>query len=106
MKGIFEGFDVNKELLDVFGKLVETVKKYDCLRVLIDASDLDYEISNFQKYKIGDYISKIFRKELIRIACLRCSDKKDDFTEIVATNRGAVFKLFNDKKEAINWLKD
>jgi len=106
LKGDFTGFEIDKELIDVFYKIEESVTRYNCFKVLIDATELDYKIRTNERYKIGEFIANLYRKNFIKIACLRCSDKKDDFTEIVATNRGAVFKFFIDEKEAINWLKD
>jgi len=106
VKGVFKHSEINSELIDVFGKMVESVKQYDCFRVLLDTRELDYEINVLERFKIGEYISKIWRKEFIEIACLRCADKTDDFTETVATNRGSVFKFFNNEKESIDWLKE
>jgi len=106
LKGVFKGFEIDKEIIDVFYKIEESAKRYDCLNVLLDATELDYEIDNTERYKIGEYVANIYRRNLIRIACLRCSNMKDDFTEIVAVNKGAIFKFFNDEKEAVNWLKD
>ena len=106
LKGDFTGFEIDKELIDVFYKIEESVNRYNCFNVLLDATELDYKIRTNERYKIGEFIANLYRKNFIKIACLRSSDKKDDFTEIVATNRGAVFKLFNNDKEAIKWLKD
>lgn len=106
LKGTFQGLKIDKEIINVFSKIVESAVKYDCLRILLDAKDLDYKIDNIERYKIGEYIANIYKKNLIRIACLRCVNINDDFTEIVAKNRGANFKFFNDELEAINWLKN
>jgi len=99
LKGVFKGFEIDKEIIDVFYKIEESSKRYDCLKVLLDATELDYEIDNTERYKIGEYVANIYRKNLIRIACLRCSNMKDDF-------KGAIFKFFNDENEAVKWLKD
>lgn len=58
-----------------------------------------------ESFQIGEYLSKAYKSNLIKIACLRETSKKDDFTEVVANNRGADFKLFNNEKDAIKWLK-
>jgi hypothetical protein len=105
INGVFSGLDIDTKILDIFHKVVEYAEKYNCFRVLLDATELDYEIGVDEEYKIGEFIANIYRKNLIRIACLRTSDKKDDFTEIVAYNRGASFKFFYDENEAVNWLK-
>jgi len=33
VKGVFKHSELNSELIDVFGKMVESVKQYDCFRV-------------------------------------------------------------------------
>ncbi len=106
LKGLFQDVGIDKEIINVFSKIVESAMKYDCYRILLDATELNYEIDNIERYKIGEYIANVYKKNQIRIACLRCLNMKDDFTEIVATNRGAYFKFFNNEKEAINWLKN
>ena len=106
LKGIFQDVEIDKEIINVFSKIIESSMKYDCFRILLDATDLNYEIDNIERYKIGEYIANVYKKDHIRIACLRSLNIKDDFTEIVATNRGAYFKFFNNETEAINWLKN
>ena len=59
-----------------------------------------------QKPKTKGPHKRHYNIEMIKIACLRNKNKRDDFTEIVARNRGANFRLFTDEYEAINWLKD
>jgi hypothetical protein len=104
IKGIFENLNFNKELLEVFYQIEDSSNRYDCPRVLLDATCLDYNITDMDRYKIGDMIAKIYKKKLIRIACLRCENIINDFTEIVAYNRGAYFKFFKYRDEAIKWL--
>ena len=106
VKGVFQSLDIDRPLIDVFYEIVESADRYDCFKVLLDASELDYQIETIQKNKIGEFVANICNKNLIKIACLRNSIHIDDFTELVARNRGADFKFFDDEKEAINWLKD
>jgi len=106
VKGVFQGLDIDRQIIDVFYELVGSADRFDCFKVLLDASELDYQIETIEKNKIGEFIANICNKNLIKIACLRSSVHIDDFTELVAHNRGADFKFFNDEKEAINWLKD
>ena len=106
VKGVFEKSDFDKELIDVFYKIEESANDFNCLRILLDATELEYNISDTERYRIGDMIANMFNKNLIRIACLRCRNIINDFTEIVAFNKGAVFKFFNDEKEAIKWLSE
>jgi len=105
VEGVFENSNFNKELIELFYMIEDSAFKYNCTKVLLDAKDLDYNINDFDRYRIGEMIASFYKKNFIRIACLRCKDIINDFTEVVAYNRGAYFKFFNDKKEAINWLK-
>jgi len=104
VKGVFENSNFNKELLDVFYTIEDSSNRYDCPRVLLDATNLDYNISDIDRFRIGKMIAEIYQKNLIRIACLRCENIINDFTEIVAYNRGAYFKFFKDRDDAIKWL--
>ena len=103
--GDYSGADFDLDLKDAFNEVVESAKRLNSASVLLDIRKLDYNIDVLERYKIGEAISDIFRKNLIRIACLRCSDNDDDFTEVVANNRGAIFKFFVKEKDAIKWLK-
>jgi hypothetical protein len=103
--GDYNGLDFDLDLKDAFGKVVESANRLNSTNVLLDIRKLDYKIDVLERYKIGEAISDIFRKNLIRIACLRCSDNNDDFAEVVANNRGAIFKFFAKEKDAIKWLK-
>ncbi len=102
LKGEFPGL----KILDGFDKIIEASEKFDVKNILLDIRNFDYEISGIESYHIGEYISNKYGINMIKIACLRNKNKQDDFTEIVARNRGANFKLFTDEYEAINWLKD
>ena len=106
VKGVFQKFDIDRSLIDVFYEIVESADRYDCNKVLLDASELDYKIETIEKNKIGEFVANFCNKNLIKIACLRNLVHIDNFTELVAHNRGADFKFFNDEKEAVNWLKD
>lgn len=106
LKGIFDGLNIDNEIINIFQEMLENVKKYNCKRVLMDTTKLEYDIITSEKHKIGEFVANICNKNMIELACLRNLDKIDDFTEIVATNRGAKFKFFKDEKKAISWLKN
>jgi hypothetical protein len=102
LKGEFPGL----QILNGMDMIIEVTRKYKIFNILLDIRDFNYDLSGMESFSVGEYISKTYSNDLIRIACLRNLDKKDDFTEIVAQNRGAVFKLFNNESEAISWLKE
>ena len=102
LKGDFPGM----EILNGFDKIIEVSNKFKIKNVLLDIREFNYDLTDFERYSIGEYISKNYGKNLIKIACLRKRNKKEDFTSIVAKNRGASFNFFNDEIKAINWLKE
>ncbi len=102
LKGEFPGV----QILTGFDKILDFVKKYGIAKVLLDIRSFDYELSELESFSIGEYISKTYMNDLIKIACLRSLSKKNDFTETVAVNRGATFKLFDNENNAISWLKE
>ena len=102
--GKHEGKIIEKELVGLFDKIIRYIKEHDCKNVLIDASEMSYRLVLLDKFHIGEYIAEMFKGKIAKIACLRCADHIDDFTETVAYNRGAEFRFFNNKEKAIKWL--
>ena len=70
VKGIIDNLNFNKELIEVFYKIDNSTLKYNCKKVLLDVIDLDYDITDFDRYKIGEMIASSYKKNFIRIACL------------------------------------
>lgn len=100
LNGEFPGI----EILTGFDKIIESSEKYNIKNILLDIRNFNYDLSNMDSFNIGQYIANTYSEYKLKIACLRKKDKKNDFTETVAINRGAFFKLFNNEKEAIDWL--
>lgn len=99
--------DLNEnEMVEFFGMILEYVKKYDVKKILINAKGLDYTIFTKERFAIGEYVAKICTKYNIKIAGIRNSKQTDNFTEIVADNRGANVGFFDSKEEAVKWLLD
>jgi hypothetical protein len=94
------------QIFDRFDKIIDHANEFNVSKVLLDLRYFDYELTNMESFHIGEYISKAYKSNLIKIACLRDASKKDDFTEFVTTNSGADFRLFNNEKDAIKWLKN
>jgi hypothetical protein len=84
------------QIFDRFDKIIDHANKFNVSRVLFNLRYFDYELTNMESFYIGEYFLKVYKYNLIKIACLRDTNKKDDYTEVVATNRGADFKLFNN----------
>ena len=101
LKGEFPGV----QILNGFDKLVESSKEFNIKKILLDIRDFDYNLSYLESFNIGEYIAKTYNKYFLKVACLRNLNKKDNFTETVAVNRGAFFRFFNDENKAIDWLK-
>lgn len=100
LKGEFPGL----EILNGFDKIVEANKEFNIKNILLDIRDFDYDLSYMENYTIGEYIAKTYSRYGLKVACLK-KKVKDKFTETVAVNRGAFFKMFDCENEAIDWLK-
>ncbi len=102
---ILEGDFPGLEILDGFDQIVKASDEYNIKNILLDIRNFQYDLTNMESFSIGEYIAKTYGDKILKIACLRNISKDDNFTEVVAKNRGANFYFFNDEADAINWLK-
>ena len=75
-------------------------------RLLFNILDVQgYRPSTAERYQIGSHIAEIIRS-FARFACLATRDQidRENFTARVASNRGLPAPVFNDRKEAIDWI--
>jgi hypothetical protein len=85
--------------------LPKAIQKYNCSKILLDITDLDAPMKTVDRYEIGEYFAHLSQSPTnVKTAVLKPTSHTEDFTEIVAQNRGALFEFFIDKKEAIDWL--
>jgi hypothetical protein len=85
--------------------LPDAIQRYNCSKILLDITDLDAPMKTVDRYEIGEYFAHLSQSpKNVKTAVLKPTYHKEDFTEIVAQNRGALFEFFTDKKEALEWL--
>lgn len=99
-----------------FKQLLEIVQHHNATKVIIDGLDISGKITNLESYEYGISIAEELHKLIIskkykfpRFAYIlkpTFYNKNDLIGETVAANLGAQVKVFNNVKEAIQWLKD
>lgn len=80
-------------------------KKVD--RLLFDITRIEgYRPSTTERYQIGRHIAELIRT-FDRFACLANQDQidRENFTSRVASNRGQSAPVFNDRNEALDWIR-
>jgi hypothetical protein len=100
LSGEFPG----KNILKDFDQILQASDNYNCSTILLDCINFKYELTTYDRYEIGEYIADTYGKKHLKIAFLGNPDVVDSFTETVAQNRGANFRMFTKEQEAIDWL--
>ena len=75
-------------------------------RLLFDITGIsDYRPTTAERFQIGTHIAQLIRS-FDRFACLAKRDQidRENFTSRVASNRGQPAPVFNDRKEALDWI--
>ena len=91
--------DANLLLEELKNKSEEFEKKI----ILIDAHELTLPNTEFVRFSTGEKIAALFSYSY-KIAVISQPEKTNKFTETVAVNRGANFKVFYSESEAKEWL--
>ena len=74
----------------------------------MDERELDFHLSTFDTFESGKFVAESVRSGPIpKIAVVYKLDGETDakFWETVAVNRGAQVKIFEDIKDAEEWLR-
>ena len=102
VSGEFNNDKVNSMLDKIFNKC----RNCDYSRMLIDALDIELEpVEIFNRYYVGVKIAELSTKSrLIRVGCIVKKQHFDGISVTAANNRGAHFKAFHDKDNALDWL--
>lgn len=87
-----------------FDEIVKASDNLNCETILLDCREINYDVSTFDRYEIGEYIAENYGERNLKIALLGNPKKLDRFTETVAQNRGANFRMFTEENEALKWL--
>ncbi len=79
--------------------------QYKHPRLLVDITNCKLSVTTIDKYRFGVVIAKKFGfPKPIKTAMLVAPEQYDPFVRLIATNRGALYEIFIDKNEALNWL--
>ena len=89
-----------RQLIDE-AKMEATQRGYR--RVLFDLTRWTEPDSPMTRFYSGEYLAKVFAYHL-RAAAFALPTAIDKFGENTAVNRGALFRIFPDKAQAIEWL--
>ena len=93
---------------DAARKRLEAVRKQaderGLTRILLDTRGLLPPASETTRFMTGEHIARIFRPPL-RVAALARPEMINRFVENTAWNRGAIFAVFSDEAEALEWLR-
>jgi hypothetical protein len=100
-----EGFDESLEEVIAYNNAVkEKAEALNCTNILCDERELEYRLSIADTYQLGEHLSHlhIFGK----IAIITGEENKDaaQFWEDVASNRGALVRVFYDEAAATAWV--
>ena len=92
---------------NAFQHIADICEQQNCSGVLLDARDLTMGLSTMDVFRLGSLVAKV-RGRPIRFAMLGPEQQAplDDFMETVATNRGALVRIFSSEDEAAAWLTD
>ena len=99
--GMYSLTEAEELVKKMHGQCLE--RKFD--KLLADITEIEGVIPNMDRFSIGESIAEVF-KHNFKSALLAKKDLINYFTENVAVNRGARFKIFSDEAEAIAWLME
>ena len=86
--------------------LAKACDHYKCDKLLIDIQKLTGEIGTLEKFEMGLGMATYLGSQ-IKVVVLGTEDQiSDNFTQIVAVNRGANVDVFSDKREAVQRLHE
>ena len=103
----FSGNKNYDELKDALTKTSEKCNQFSLSKVLIDFFDFNFDDVNLTKRIVfGMYLFDKFKSiPNIRVACLLDEQYYDETITEYAKMKGFRYSLFNDKDEALQWLK-
>ena len=93
-----------RETKNLFQPLIDACSTYKCKKALIDATDLEVDLSTMGLFRAGEDAVSLTLLGL-RIAIVAREDMLDGFFEDVATNRGGDIRVFINMDDALAWLQ-
>jgi hypothetical protein len=102
----YSGYEDISEFLDSLDKALEICSKNKYSNLILDVNNVDFsKIQDMDKFYAGEKIAKLFNNpNLVKVIVIAPIEFQDKFTDTVATNRGAIFKTFDNKDDAIEWI--
>ena len=99
-----------KAMLRLFDEALEIAAKKGRKAALVDVSDLKgTPPSVFERYELGTSFAKIQKSKEKLIVMVMVGEEpmidRQRFGEVVATNRGAIGKVFTANDQALAWLE-
>jgi len=95
-----------KEFFDSFENALKICKKKNFSNLIIDIFNVDFnKISFTDKFDASEKIAELFGNPS-KVAVITPKIYHDNFSENVASNRGAYIKGFHDINDSINWVKE
>jgi hypothetical protein len=99
ISGDFDIDAIKKRIIEGDHNLLQTKGN----RLLVDATDLLAPHTEFDRFLAGKLIADVFPHP-IKVAAYAKKEFINKFAEIVAVNRGANFRVFDNQADAIEWL--
>ena len=85
--------------------VLKACDKNTCSKLLVDITRCKLNVSTVDRYRYAKALADRFiAPQRIKIATLVTPEQYNPFAKLVATNRGASYDIFTDKKEALYWL--
>ena len=82
--------------------------KKNISNILLDINDVDFaQVDFMDRFLAGEKIAEFSKyPNAIKFAVIGPKEHCDGFVDNVATNRGALFKVFYNKSDAIKWIRE
>jgi len=96
--------DLLNEAPNLFQPLIDACSTYKCDKALIDATDLEVNLSTMEVFRAGDDTGSLARLHIL-VAILAREDMINYLFEVVAINRGANVRVFTNVDAARTWLQ-
>lgn len=104
----YAGYENIDEFFYSIEKALKICQEKNYSKVILDVIDVDFTfVSGMNKYHAGEKIAKLSRHhEPIKVAVVGPKKYYDGFVDNVATNRGALIKMFTETNNALHWLRE
>jgi len=97
------------EFLASLDRAVEICKTKNYSYVMLDIYDFNHsKVTNMDRLFAGNKIAECSKRisNSIKFAIVGNEERYNKFMNILAINKGIIFKVFNNKDDAINWIKN